>query len=69
MKVYHDGLMLKEFGSPPPYDLTWGWATSVVDDHDSSAIIIVAYGPRPREGDSHLYQHKRGGANNFQYIG
>ena len=48
MKLYHDGLLLDEFGGPPPYDFTWGWATSVVDDHDSSAIIIVAYGPSPK---------------------
>lgn len=46
IKVFHDKLLRGQLGEPP-YDFRWGWATSVIDDHDSSAVIIIAYGPCP----------------------
>lgn len=43
MKVYHDKL-LREFFREPPYNFPWGRTTSVIDQHDYSAVIIVNYG-------------------------
>lgn len=45
IKVYHDQLLRELFGQPP-YDFPWGCTTSVIDQHDYSAIIVVAYGRR-----------------------
>jgi hypothetical protein len=43
MKAFHDLLLRGQLGEPP-YNFSWGWATSVIDQHDSSAVVIVLYG-------------------------
>ena len=45
MKVFHDQL-LRELLGEPPYNFPWGRTTSVIDQHDYSAVIVVAYGQR-----------------------
>jgi hypothetical protein len=47
MKAFHDQLLRGQLGEPP-YNFPWGWIASVIDDHDSSAVIIIIYGARPK---------------------
>ena len=47
MKVFHDAWLRQQLRDPP-YDFPWGWATSVIDLHGYSAVIIIDYGPRPQ---------------------
>ena len=45
MKAFHDQL-LRELLGEPPYSFPWGRTTSVIDQHDYSAVIVVTYGQR-----------------------
>ncbi len=44
MKEFHDGWLHQQLGNPP-YDFHWGKISSVIDQHDYSAVIIVSYNP------------------------
>jgi hypothetical protein len=45
IKEFHDGLLRRQLGDPP-YDFRWGQVSSVIDQHDYSAIIIVTFKPK-----------------------
>lgn len=47
MKAFHDSWIREQLGEPP-YQFPWGWATSVIDQHGYSAVVIVDDGSRPQ---------------------